>query len=126
LLNIGANGSASGISDDGSIIIGSHRNASNVTTAFRWTQATGFTDLGELAGGSTYSVATAMSADGNTITGRSASTASGSRDVGFIWTPVAGIKPLGDLAGANYTSAPTSISADGSTIVGYSQQTLGN
>jgi probable HAF family extracellular repeat protein len=124
-LGIGASGFISAISDDGSTLIGARRNASNITVAFRWTQAAGFTDIGDLPGGSTYSVATAMSADGATVVGRSASTASGTRDEGFIWTQATGPQPMGDLPGGTYYSEPTSISADGSVIVGISNQTAG-
>src|SRR5437870_3263469 len=56
-LNVGTNGFATGVSDDGTIVAGYHRNASNVTTGFRWTAPSGFTDLGDLPGGSTYSLA---------------------------------------------------------------------
>src|SRR6476620_1789182 len=84
--NIGANGFAIGVSDDGSIVAGTHRNAANQTMAFRWTAATGFTDLGDLPGGTTFSQARGMSADGNTIVGSSGSTAAGTRDEAFSWT----------------------------------------
>jgi probable HAF family extracellular repeat protein len=124
-LNVGTNGYVSAITDDGAVIAGFHRNALNQTMAFRWTAATGFTDLGDLPGGTTYSQAFAMSADGNVIVGSSGSAASGTRDEAFRWTPATGIQPLGDLPGGNYTSTAHAISADGSVIVGYSNQTLG-
>src|SRR5690349_9214169 len=41
-LNVGTNGFVTGVSDDGSIVIGTHRNASNVSTGFRWTASGGF------------------------------------------------------------------------------------
>jgi probable HAF family extracellular repeat protein len=124
-LNVGTNGYVSAITDDGAVVAGFHRNALNQTMAFRWTAATGFTDLGDLPGGTTYSQAFAMSADGNVIVGSSGSAASGTRDEAFRWTPTTGIQPLGDLPGGNFTSTAHAISADGSVIVGYSNQTLG-
>ncbi len=124
-LNVGANGYVSAITDDGTIVAGYHKNASNVTTAFRWTAATGFTDLGDLPGGSTYSLAYAMSANGNVIVGYSSSANSGTGKEGFRWTPATGIQPLGDLLGGKCDSDATAISADGSVIVGTSNQTAG-
>ena len=119
------NGYPAAISDDGAVIAGYHRNASNQTIAFRWTASTGFLDLGDLPGGTTFSMARGMSADGSVIVGSSGSTAAGTRDEAFRWTAATGMVALGDLAGGNYTSTATSVSADGSVIVGYSNQTLG-
>lgn len=124
-LNVGTNGFVTGVSDDGAIIIGTHRNASNVSTAFRWTAAGGFVDLGDLPGGSTFSDAFGMSADGNTIIGQSASTASGTRPEAYKWTPATGMVALGDISGGTYYSNANAVSADGSVIVGTSNQTQG-
>jgi probable HAF family extracellular repeat protein len=51
-LNVGTTGYVVGVTDDGSVVAGYHRNSSNVTTAFRWTAAGGFVDFGDLPGGS--------------------------------------------------------------------------
>ena len=124
-LNLGTSGFPTAISDDGRIVAGFHRNSLNQTMAFRWTPTNGLTDLGDLPGGSTYSLATDMSADGNVIVGTSASTASGTRDEAFRWIAATGMQPLGDLPGGNYTSNANAVSADGATIAGYSHQSSG-
>jgi probable HAF family extracellular repeat protein len=124
-LNLGTNGFATNVSDDGNVIIGYRRNASNQTIGFRWTAASGFTDLGDLPGGSTYSIPYAMSADGNAITGLSSSTASGTNAEAFRWTAGTGIQGLGDFPGGSFYSNSIAISADGSTIVGTGNQAAG-
>ena len=43
--------------------------AVNGTEAFRWTEGSGMVGLGDLAGGSFYSVANAVNADGSVVVG---------------------------------------------------------
>ena len=74
-----------------------------------------FTGLGDLAGGSFYSYAYGVSADGSVAVGRSIS-ASGSE--AFRWTDGGGMVGLGDLAGGSFSSRAFGVSADGSAVVG--------
>ena len=59
---------ASGVSADGSVVVGYSRCASGYE-AFRWTQAGGIVGLGDLAGGSFNSYAQDVSADGSVVVG---------------------------------------------------------
>jgi probable HAF family extracellular repeat protein len=78
-------------------------------------QAASFTGLGSLSGGSFYSFAGGVSADGSTVVGGS----QGANGVeSFRWTQSSGMVGLGNFTGATYGEA-SSVSADGSTIVGY-------
>src|SRR5262249_10155640 len=70
-----ANGSARGMSADGSIIVGvgssdpSYGSCSTCTEAWVWTEGTGMVGLGDLPGGTFNSAAVAISADGAVIVG---------------------------------------------------------
>ena len=77
----------------------------------------------DLAGGSLYSDANGVSADGSTVTGYSdAGTNPGGliRYEAFRWTASSGMLGLGDLPGGPYYSIGTSVSSDGSVVTGYS------
>jgi probable HAF family extracellular repeat protein len=111
----GVTSGASGVSADGSVVVGSSASASG-TEAFRWTQAGGMVGLGDLPGGDFNSSALGVSADGSVIVGGSLS------DSGleaFMWTESSGLNPLGDLAGGAFASSATSVSADGTVIAGW-------
>ncbi|MFT3788295.1 MAG: hypothetical protein QM770_19345 [Tepidisphaeraceae bacterium] len=123
-INLGAFFTAHAISDDGLVIAGD-RVVAGTQTAFRWTSAGGFTNLGDLPGGSTYSQSTAMSADGSVIVGGSPSAASGTNGEAFRWTAATGMVPLGDLTGGAYNSIALACSADGSVVVGNGTQAAG-
>jgi probable HAF family extracellular repeat protein len=82
--------------------------------AFRW-EAGVMCGLGDLGGGSYFSGARAVSADGAAIVGY-ANTADGQE--AFRWTAKAGIVGLGDLPGGEVHSEALDISADGLTVVG--------
>ncbi|RME68265.1 MAG: PEP-CTERM sorting domain-containing protein [Verrucomicrobia bacterium] len=71
--------------------------------------------LGDLPGGSFFSVASAVSADGTTIVGGSDS-ADGTE--AFRWTSTGGMIGLGDLPGGAFHSHGYGVSGDGSVIVG--------
>ncbi len=121
------NGGSNAISNDGNVIVGSRRNASSNFIAYRWTAAGGFADLGELPGGSVFSNALAVSADGSAIAGHTSSTATGvlpGREA-FRWTASNGLVALGHL-GAQAFSEAQAISADGSVVVGYDDAGLVN
>ena len=74
-----------------------------------------FTGLGDLAGGSFYSLADGVSADGSAVVGQGSST---SGDEAFRWTDSGGMVGLGDLAGGSFNSRAYGVSADGSAVVG--------
>ncbi|MFG0331684.1 MAG: hypothetical protein ACF8PN_17490 [Phycisphaerales bacterium] len=98
-----------------------------------------FTGLGDLPGGETVSVATAVSADGSVIVGSSSSFASVDNPPppgsmfsdpflgyeAFRWTREEGMVGLGDLPGDEYFhSFAEDVSADGMTVVGGSWSEL--
>lgn len=102
---------ATGVSADGSVIVGyavSHVGAGAFRLPFRWTSATGMTQL-PLPPGHTTDYAVGISADGSVIAGP-----------GFRWNADGSIQSLGRLPGPNSTTSARAISADGSTIVGAS------
>lgn len=125
--------SATAVSADGSVIVGSSNSAQG-TEAFGWTDLNnnGLLDsaeildlhsefgLGDLAGGGFKSVAYDVSADGSVIVG------AGTSDVGseaFIWDSVNGMRSLQDVLTSygldvGHLDAAIDISADGSTIIG--------
>ncbi len=110
-----------GVSPHGSVVVGrGYSGAFDLGTheAFRWTPQSGLVPLG-FAPGDDWSIAYAVSEDGNTIVGDNANHA-------IIWDPVHGMRRLRDvliidygldLTGWELTSA-RSLSADGDTIVG--------
>src|ERR1019366_4155499 len=107
------NSSATGVSADGSVIVGT-----SGSQAFRWTAGSGMVGLGYLPGGNSSS-ATAVSGDGSIVVGNNNGPA-------FRWTAGSGMDGLGGVLVTNgldssgpapYMSA-SGISADGNTIVG--------
>ena len=97
------------ISADGSTIMG------NATV---WTQSGGIVSLGSLPGGSDFTRAWDISADGSVVVGES-SGASGVE--AFRWTEAGGMMGLGDLPGLMFRSMAFGVSADGSVIVGVAE-----
>jgi uncharacterized membrane protein len=96
--------SASGVSANGSVVVGIGNSASG-TEAFRWTIDAGMVGLG---GGSS---ASDVSADGSVVVGQWGSQA-------FRWTQNTGLVGLGDFPGGLFYSIANAVSADGSVIVG--------
>jgi probable HAF family extracellular repeat protein len=84
-------------------------------SASRDASAAAFAGVGDLPGGSTYSIATGLSADGSTVVGHSGS-ASGVE--AFRRVSGSTIEGLGDLAGGIFESRANAVSADGSVVVG--------
>jgi probable HAF family extracellular repeat protein len=113
---------AYGVSADGSVIVGSARDAARWEPAFRWTAATGMQNLGALPG-DTWCRAYAVSADGRIVVGQSRSGA-------FIWTPETGMRYLRDVfahlipPGWELTMA-RGMSPDGRFIVGWGRNPQG-
>jgi probable HAF family extracellular repeat protein len=111
---------ASGISRDGSVVVGQSRRGDLINRAFRWTEQMGMRDIGSLHGSSGYSSATGVSADGNVVFGESYGLTG--ETLAFRWTEGLGMKSLGSLGAGSYA---THASADGSVIAGYSGTGLG-
>jgi probable HAF family extracellular repeat protein len=107
--------SATGISADGSVIVGySGCYTTNTEKAFRWSQNTGIVELGDLPGGNTESRAHGVSADGVVVVGSSSS------ELGieaFRWTQTDGMVGLGILPG-KLSSVALGTSGDGSVVIG--------
>jgi probable HAF family extracellular repeat protein len=122
-----ATSAASGISADGSVIVGTGQTSVlffvGQGKAFRWTATTGMVGLGDLPGGFSYSRANATSSDGSVVVGMSFSE---TNETAFRWTETGGMESVLDLlvksgvdmTGWRLTNA-SSISADGQVIVGY-------
>jgi uncharacterized membrane protein len=103
-------GSALGISDDGTVIVGTSASASNYYTAVRWLAGH---DVEELPGGQGLA-ATGVSADGRTIVGSSQFA-----DKSLVWDEENGTTRIGDLLDENkWRAEALAISADGTTVVG--------
>ncbi|HLU48334.1 MAG TPA: hypothetical protein VK116_09625, partial [Planctomycetota bacterium] len=90
-----------------------------------------FTFIGDLPGGSIYSVAMGVSADGKYVVGGSSSELSGPINVfvkpteAFLWDETNGMVPLGDLPGGNFVSLAYSVTKDGNVVVGTSEEFRG-
>jgi len=107
---------ASGVSDDGSVVVGYSFSISGWREAFRWTDSEGMLPLGDLPGGSFESAAIDVSSDGSTLVGYG-SPASGQE--AFRWTQETGMVGLGRLGGHN-ASVGIGVSPNGSVVVGAS------
>jgi probable HAF family extracellular repeat protein len=91
----------------------------SIAEAFRWVNGVGMTGLGDLPGGRDYSIAYAVSADGNVVVGESNSTNSGgSFNEAFRWTAATGMVSLGLMPNGTANSRALAASGDGSIIVG--------
>jgi probable HAF family extracellular repeat protein len=113
-------GYASGVSADGSVVVGRAENAIELPRAFRWTAARGMEDLGTLGG--SVSVATGVSADGSVVVGRAENAIELPR--AFRWTAARGMQDLGTL-GSDLSWA-WGVSADGSAVVGVAKNAVGH
>lgn len=119
---VDASSYASGVSADGSVVVGEHSSAAGVF-AYRARDGV-FTDLGDLPGGLVFTQAGAASADGVVVsgTGYAANVVEpGDEDgVQVAWrhTVAGGFEILGDLTGNESVANATGMSQDGSVIVG--------
>ncbi|MFI5394193.1 MAG: PEP-CTERM sorting domain-containing protein [Candidatus Binatia bacterium] len=109
-----------GISADGTVLVGLANFQYNDPVAFRWTAAGGLQQLGFLSGATGASVATSVSADGGVITGESTMSTT---TVAFRWTSAGGMVAL-PLATGTVGAEGFAISPDGTVIVGSSAITL--
>jgi probable HAF family extracellular repeat protein len=110
---------ATGVSADGSVVVGNGRTVPDPTTgdqAFRWTAQTGIVALGDLPGGGLFSEAHDVSADGSVIVGR------GTTDLptfsAFRWTEATGMVALPGVPNVGPFSVAEGVSANGNVIVG--------
>ncbi len=109
---ISSSSSASGVSADGSVIVGSAgKSVAPTPEAFRWTHAGGMVGLGDPLGG-TGSQAIDVSADGSVVVGQASGLA-------FRWTQEGGMVSLGFLRGTGSGGAAFGVSANGSIVVGF-------
>ena len=83
-----------------------------------------FQGLGDLPGGSFYSRAYGVSADGSAVAGSSRKGPDDEKEA-FRWTLATGMVGLGDLPGNSFASEASGISADGSVVVGKSRSASG-
>lgn len=106
---------ATGVSADGSVIVGHDLKHGE---AFRWSKDGGMRGLGRLPGGE-QSWAFAVSADGSTIVGSSA-TSTPDESQAVRWTAAGAIESLASLPGKRSFSRSKAhdVSADGAVIVG--------
>ena len=98
---------ATGISSNGSVVVGFGPSSTSAAEAFRWTASTGMIGLGSLPSGG-LSQATATNANGSVVVGNT------DQGEAFIWTAKKGMVGLTGLNQAN------AVSAQGSIVVGQS------
>lgn len=122
----GATSVASGVSGDGSTVVGSADASSGFAHAFRWTSTGGLVDMGTFGGNS--STAYGASFDGSVIVG-SSQVVAGNTSHAFRWTAAGGMVDLGTLFTTASNPQPQSgafaVNRDGSVVVGYSQYMFG-
>ena len=119
-----ATGTATAVSSDGSVVVGSSLDAAGNSRAFRWTQQTGMVDLGNAPAGLLGSAATSISGDGRVIVGWGP-TATG--DAALVWDADHGLRLLDAALATDYQTQITgwkltraaAISVDALTIAGY-------
>ena len=112
------------VSADGSVVVGSltvqpatSEHPIEINEAFLWTAGGGPVGLGYLPGGSIFSGASGISANGQVVVGGSESTLG---TQAFRWTEADGMDGLGDLPGGDFDSLASDTTADGSIVVGRS------
>ncbi len=101
------------VSHDGSVVVGSYNLMPGADKSFRWTQAGGMADIGDL-GGNTYSRATAVSSDGSVVVGVSYASW-GNVIHAYRWTQAGGMVDLTPIVGQDHVA--TAVSGDGNVVV---------
>ncbi|MFN0198645.1 MAG: PEP-CTERM sorting domain-containing protein [Planctomycetaceae bacterium] len=110
MVGLGFGGTGMDASADGGVIVGH-----SGSEAFRWTSGTGKVGLGDLPGGTVWSSAAGVSADGTVIVGESVSD---NGEEAFRWTEAGGMIGLGDLPNGVFSSEAHGVSDDGNLVVG--------
>lgn len=113
-LGKGQDSIATGVSSDGSIVVGWSHGVVGADEAFIWENGT-MKRFSDLPNGAGTLYASAISPDGLTIVGRS------DTDEAFRWTKGTMTK-LGDVPGAPHFSHATGVSSDGSVVVGMADE----
>jgi probable HAF family extracellular repeat protein len=117
----GGSSEATGVSADGSVVVGWATNAAGQERAFRWRAEGGMQNLGTLLfGGSSW--ASAVSADGSVVVGWAYNAAGLPR--AFRWTASGGMEDLNTtyanlLTNGSVLYSANAISPDGRYIVGW-------
>jgi hypothetical protein len=111
-----------GVSADGNVLTGSVSSSAG-RQAYRWTEATGITPLGDLPGGQFFSYAEAVSGDGSKIVGQGTKENSSQP---ILWTESAGIRALGDITGEPFDGWAFDISKNGNVVVGLGNKGTGD
>jgi len=101
------------ISDGGTVVCGDAVLLSGSARAWRWTAATGVSNLGFLSG-ATDSYGYGMSGDGLAVVGASGA----AFDVAHRWTSATGMQSLGSLS-PGQPSFASAANFDGSVVIGY-------
>lgn len=116
---------ASGVSADGSVIVGYGYGGPgfSLVEAKRWTIDGATTNLGFLPGDA-RSQAFGVSPDGMMVVGYSGDSSGPNREA-FLWNESSGMIGLGDLDGGTIRSEATAVSGNGSVVVGWSLSSLG-
>ncbi|NDA48477.1 MAG: hypothetical protein EBY21_14630, partial [Alphaproteobacteria bacterium] len=110
---------ATGISANGTVIVGQSADDANMGQAYVWTLSGGMVGLGYLNGGGTSS-ASAVSSNGAVIVGTAEDGADSSLQKAVLWTgPLYAIQPLGLGKLDSATPYASSVSGDGKKIVGF-------
>jgi probable HAF family extracellular repeat protein len=121
----GDRSAATGVSADGSVVVGWAYNAARRARAFRWTAARGMQDLGTLPDGR-ESEARDVSANGSVVVCQAYTGLNiplGEYHA-FRWTAARGMQDLGTLPGGDWSEA-YGVSADGSVVVGEAKNAAG-
>lgn len=111
-----------GVSGDGSIVVGLGDSDLGDSEAFRWTESGGMVGLGVPPGTNPESRAFEISADGSTIVGYQTGDFVHQP---FRWTLEDGMVPLIDATGRFGAGSAYDVSADGSVVVGFGADIAG-
>ena len=112
---LGGGSIAYDVSEDGSVVVGDY-SANQRANAFKWTESTGVTLLGDLPDGGFAREGYGVSGDGSVIAGIALNINDNTE--AFMWTEGTGAQGLGYFTGSGTYGRANSVSADGDKIVG--------